>query len=211
MATYRQKTQWWAAYQCNTADLVSLNLNGRFPVRVQAPLTNATLALEKAMLGAGYPTPMGATGSYLCRQIAGTSLYSLHAFGVALDWDYPSNPHLRTTIEPGFGTDPRFKITEAQVNAVEQIVNAEGDSIWKWLGWSIGDTMHFEADVPPDRCEPVEEDGMPQEQWHQLIDALFAGRPDMFKGNPSYWKTLDSSSSEWADFWNAFVRAISLT
>ena len=52
--------------------------------------------------------------------------------------------------------------------------------------------------------------GMPRQQWEQLIDALFAGRPDEFVGDPDYWKTLDPDSPDWAtDFFPAFVRAIS--
>ena len=50
---------------------------------------------------------------------------------------------------------------------------------------------------------------MPQEQWHQLIDALFVGAPDEYTGDPNYWKEMDPSSPEWIDFWAAFVRVIS--
>lgn len=53
-------------------------------------------------------------------------------------------------------------------------------------------------------------DGMPTAQWHQLIDALFLGRPDEFTGDPEYWKNqVPTDSDEWADFWAAFVRVIS--
>ena len=44
---------------------------------------------------------------------------------------------------------------------------------------------------------------MPTEQWHQMIDALFA--TPFFNGDPNYWKTLDPDSPEWADFWRAYV------
>jgi hypothetical protein len=48
-----------------------------------------------------------------------------------------------------------------------------------------------------------------------MIDALFLGRPDIFKPpapvGPDYWKNMDPNSSEWVDFWNAFVKAISNT
>ena len=61
----------------------------------------------------------------------------------------------------------------------------------------------------------MKEAEMPQQQWHQMIDALFLGRPDMFKPpapvGPDYWKNLDPDSAEWKDFWNAFVKAISNT
>ncbi len=55
------------------------------------------------------------------------------------------------------------------------------------------------------------EELMPTEQWHQMIDALFEGRPDMFRGDPDYWKNLDPNDPQWkTHFFPAFVRAISL-
>ena len=57
---------------------------------------------------------------------------------------------------------------------------------------------------------PIQEEQMPTEQWHQMIDALFVGRPDEFRGDPNYWKNdVPEDSPEWVDFWNAFVRVIS--
>jgi len=50
---------------------------------------------------------------------------------------------------------------------------------------------------------------MPKEQWERMIDSLFAGRPDEFAGNASYWKELPVSSPGWDNFWAAFVRVIS--
>ena len=57
----------------------------------------------------------------------------------------------------------------------------------------------------------VDTDTMPIEQWYQMIDALFVGRPDEFQGDPEYWKhDVPTDSPEWEDFWSAFVQAISL-
>ena len=49
---------------------------------------------------------------------------------------------------------------------------------------------------------------MPTQQWHAMIDSLFEGRPDEFQGDPNYWKQLDPDSAEWRDFFAAFTRAI---
>lgn len=154
MATYRTKLDWWDTYRCNPTDLVSVTVLGRYPVKVQKPLQNATYALDAVLRATGYRNPTGPTGSYLCRKISGTDLWSLHAYGIAIDLDYSKNPHLHTPIARGFDIDPRFMITEHQVTAIESITNTNNDPIWKWLGWSIGDTMHFEADQPPHLCEP---------------------------------------------------------
>lgn len=55
-----------------------------------------------------------------------------------------------------------------------------------------------------------EEELMPKQQWDAMIEALFVGRPDMFQGDPNYWKQLDPDSPEWVDFFRAFVNAISI-
>ena len=209
MASHAQIEEWWAGRRCQGPH-VSLDLNGRYPVRLQPELEAAGVALSLAITDNGYKSPMGATGSYSCRTIGGSDTWSLHAYAVAIDWDYPSNPYLRgTRIERGFGTDPRFDLTEEQVDAVEAIKNQWGESIWRWLGWTIGDTMHVQVDVEPSRCQPYTtgEDDMPEQQWYQMIDALFIGS-DEFQGDPNYWKGLDPDSGEWQDFWAAFVRAI---
>lgn len=52
----------------------------------------------------------------------------------------------------------------------------------------------------------MEDDGMPQQQWHQMIDALFA--TPYFEGDPQYWKDLDPDSPEWVDFWRAYVEIL---
>jgi hypothetical protein len=212
VATYRAKLDWWAEYRCAPARMVPLNINGRYPVRVADVTVDAVYALEHAMLANGYRTPMGATGSYLCRNIGGTSLPSLHSFGIAIDWDYPSNPHLKQPIPRGFGTDPRFEITEAQVNAVEAIVNDQGDSIWKSLIWSIGDTMHFEIDVPPDRCQPAtpnpEEDDVDTPRWaSRLRNPLDFDRMAelgiITHVERDYWVTVDPNNPEMQDLRDA--------
>jgi hypothetical protein len=119
--------------------------------------------MGRALIASGYENPMDWTGSYNKRKIAGSEKWSWHSYGGAIDLDYggdnpdspdhpgsDKNPHLYTRIYPGFGTDPRFQITEAQVNAVTAIRTNNGKKVWRWLGWAIGDTMHFEPLCTPD-------------------------------------------------------------
>ena len=84
---------------------------------------------------------------------------------------------------------------------------AHGHHTRRKVDLRIGQCVDFDETIMALRSEM--EDGMPKQQWNQMIDALFAGRPDMFQGNPNYWKELDPESPEWNDFWAAFVRAIS--
>ncbi len=90
-------------------------------------------------------------------------------------------------------------------------------NIHKWCAtrgvtppWRYSDgTIVYHDDPEPENGPYNGEDIMPTEQWHQMIDALFLGRPDEFQGTADYWKNLDIDSPEWADFWAAFVRVIS--
>lgn len=60
------------------------------------------------------------------------------------------------------------------------------------------------------------EDGMPYAQFCNMVDSLFAGRPDMFKGDPSYfYRTVadggiydDPDARDWVNFWSSFTKAI---
>lgn len=151
MAFTAKVREWWAPFRCDGANFTKVNFLGTYPVTTQVRLVPAVEAMEQALRLTGYPEPAWPTGSYNCRKIAGTDAYSLHAFAIALDVDYDANPHLRQRIRPGFGTDPRFRITEEQVRAVEAIRNIQGEQMWRWLGWAIGDTMHFQINVPPSR------------------------------------------------------------
>ena len=212
MATHAQIEAWWAEYRCNTDDLVYLDLNGRYPVKVQDVLEAATLALSDAIMETGYRTPMGPTGSYHCRKIGGSDTWSLHAYGVAIDWDYGENPYDKGGTPPseGFVTDPRFMLTEANVDAVEGIRNEYGESIWRWLGWSISDFMHFQVNVPPDRCEPYQEDDpmMTTEEWAKTLrnpldfDKM-AEKGVITETERDYWVTVPVTSPEMQDLRNA--------
>ncbi len=181
MAPHAQKLEWWGDRICGTGR-IDVTFMGRSPVRIQPEMVNAVKALENAFLTNGYQLPIGVTGSYACRKIGGSETWSLHAIPIAIDVDYANNPYLRgDPVERGFGTDTRFLITEEQVDAVEAIVNEDGDSIWKWLGWSLGDTMHFEIDVPPEKCEPVALDPIAcipdwaKSYWQPYVDAVWPG------------------------------------
>jgi len=193
MAPHEQKLEWWGDRICGTGR-IDVTFMGRSPVRIQPEMVNAVKALEAALLDNGYQMPIGVTGSYSCRKIAGTDTWSLHAVPIAIDVDYSNNPYLRgEPIQRGYVSDMRFLITEAQVDAVEAIVNEDGVPIWKWLGWSIGDTMHFEIDVPPEGCEPADPGPLPRcvpdwydyaVYWKPYIDTVWSG------GAPDECKTL---------------------
>lgn len=165
--TTRMQELGWEDHLGRTNTLVALTLLGRAPIKVQAELVEAVSAMEFTLIHHGYENPCDWIGSYYYRTISGLpNVWSDHALGAAIDLDYggdvdgdgdptiDKNPHLHRKIVPGdagFGVE--FQLLEAQVNAIERITNTHGEQIWLWKGWSIGDTMHFGADVAPDRCE----------------------------------------------------------
>jgi len=150
----------WVPYIGKEDSLVSLTVFGRSPVKVQDFWVPAVEAFATVMDAQSYENPCDWIGSYYKRVIYGTNWWSWHATGGALDWDYgprtpegvviDHNPHLHRPIVPG---DPAFGTTiqllEHQVVAVEAIRTNNGKRVWRWLGHSIGDSMHFEPACSP--------------------------------------------------------------
>lgn len=142
-------------------------LLGRYPIKLQPELDDAFNAFHNVLIAVGYENPCDYVGSYHYRAITGTDgLASTHAYATAIDHDYggdtdgdgdptvDNNPHIHRIIRPG---DPGFgvvwQILEWQVEKLEAIENTHGEQMWKWLGWPIGDTMHWQIDVAKDRVE----------------------------------------------------------
>ncbi len=148
---------------------------GRSPVYAQRPEWVA--ALEAAHLGSGYyPTPGGYIGSRrLCPDgIGGDECQpdgdgcSLHNYGIAWDVEYNYNPHFDRPLNEQQLDElylaGRTKYCSAIVRQIENVRNTHGQRLFRWLGWSIGDTMHWEIDVPPNASEvdwsTIPEDGV---------------------------------------------------
>lgn len=213
-----------------SAKLVSLEVLGRKPCRFDPRIVDAVKALESALIVTGYENPCDFIGTWNYRVVGGTDQLSRHAYALAIDVDYggdnPASPW-----HPGIDRNPHLKrpivasdwgktiqILEHQVRAVESIRTNSGVQVWRWLGWSIGDSMHFDINCSPEDIASGirEEDGMPYEQFKNMVISLFKGRPDMFKGDPSYfYKNLpdgiynDPQNIDWTNFWRSFTDAIS--
>jgi hypothetical protein len=156
---------WWAGYRClnflSSNLRIDISLFERNAGYCAEPMYDGFMALEMALKTTGYEEvrsvwvprncPTGIAGADCEKDGDGCTL---HNYGVAVDIDpfgY-GNPHF---LKP-FNDDWDFsdcKITRAQVLAVESIKNTQGEQFFRWLGWAIGDTMHFEGQVRPTRCE----------------------------------------------------------
>lgn len=202
---YRMARLGWTEHLGRTETLRTIEILGRSPVRVQEELVDVFTAFDQVLKVTGYENPCDYIGSYFYRTIGKKPIddpnatWSTHAYGTAIDHDYgyatadrevDKNPYIRRPIVPGddgFGVE--WQILEHQVRAIEAIKNHRGDSILLWLGWGIGDTMHWQVNVRPentavDWSTVMEDEGMCP--WNVCRDEHFfpelSWAPDMPTG-----------------------------
>ena len=85
------------------------------------------------------------TSAFNCRFVGGTSRWSMHAFGEAIDVNPVENPYIRgSTVSPPAGRDYLDRSRERPGMAVVDgvLVRAFAAAGWKW-GASFGDYQHF--------------------------------------------------------------------
>ncbi len=102
------------------------------------------MTLAAVMEAHGYYIRPADTGAYNCRKIAGTDVWSNHAYGAAVDVNWQSNPrasHLITDMPP------------AMIRAIEAIETVDGIQVFRWGGRysNSPDAMHFEVMVTPEQ------------------------------------------------------------
>jgi hypothetical protein len=88
-----QQRGWGAA--C-TARLARVALPGGAAVSVDSRLAELVLLIMKANERDGYRYRAVDTGAYNCRYIGGTTVWSWHAWGIAIDQNWQSNPYTAT-------------------------------------------------------------------------------------------------------------------
>lgn len=145
MASSSQLRSWWAADKCKPARLVRVSLLGRTrPVAARS--VEAWDAWSRVLEAKGYDAV--SVGTYNCRPIGGSSRYSLHSYGIAVDVDpYALGNPFRT---PTGSVWAITKFTPRQIGAVEAIRSNNGAKVWAWGGrWRKADTMHFQVNCAP--------------------------------------------------------------
>lgn len=209
----------WVPYLGAAAMLESVTLLGRYPVKVQPFWVPAVRAMEAALIDTEYENPCDWIGSYKKRAIAGTDYWSWHSYGGAIDLDYggdnpdspdhpliDKNPHLHRRIypgDPGFGVE--FQLLEHQVRAIESIRTGNGKRVWRWLGWSIGDTMHFEPNCTPNDAATgiiYQGEDMTFTTWANGMFDLFDDTEILQLGVLGYWQPAPGMTvEEGATYW----------
>jgi hypothetical protein len=125
-----------------TPPFARYTLHGGGVVTVDVLVVDALKALNAVLIDWDYRTRRADTGAYNCRQITGGTNYSLHAYGIAVDLNWSTNPYGRTLV-----TDMPIGMIEA----IEGIRTAGGVQVWRWGGRYSNnkDAMHFEVVASP--------------------------------------------------------------
>ena len=187
MASTHNVRKWYEAYRCHPGVERESGFFGRHPVYEQKVSHDAVTALEMAHPGSGYvPENDGWIGSKRnCpRGLAGALCQedgrgcSIHNYCLAYDIEYNYNRWIRAKVIVGDFDEDWFpwvcKYTLAQVRAIEGIKNIFGEQMWLWLGWLIGDFMHWQINVPPERLE-VDWNTVP---GYEVDDGMTTTEPD---------------------------------
>ena len=125
-----------------TPPFARYTLHGGGVVTVDVLVVDALKALNAVLIDWDYRTRRSDTGAYNCRTITGGRSYSLHAYGIAVDLNWNTNPYGRTLV-----TDMAIGMIEA----IEGIRTAGGVQVWRWGGRYSNnkDAMHFEVVASP--------------------------------------------------------------
>lgn len=157
----------WKRYECQASQMVVVPF-GDDRIRVAPPTAEAWQALATVMIAHGYVIRLADTDSYNCRKITGGTGRSLHAYGIALDVNWTTNPYR----DHAGSRAPRFSpratqqeraidvkqnvadtdMTPEMIGDITAIATKAGQKVFEWGGnWrSAKDAMHFEIDLSPD-------------------------------------------------------------
>jgi D-alanyl-D-alanine carboxypeptidase len=140
-ASTSQMRSWWSP-ACNSGGMDTISF-GDWGARITVDSDTIPIwrAIEAIFKKYHYGIRRSDTGAYNCRQITGGSGYSLHAYGIAVDINWQSNPYSSRLI------------TNFPAGAIREIeaLRAAGQPVIRWGGRysSYKDAMHFEVIVPP--------------------------------------------------------------
>ena len=112
--------------------------DAKFPIRLLRPVS-AYRGSDDASMDADN------TSGFNCRFVGGTSRWSMHAYGEAIDVNPVENPFIRgSTVSPAAGRAYLDRTTYRKGMAVRGgvLVRAFAAAGWKW-GASFGDYQHF--------------------------------------------------------------------
>ncbi|MHA7773825.1 peptidoglycan-binding protein [Roseibium sp. M-1] len=157
----------WKKYECNRELMRQISFGPEI-IWVAPEGVEAWQALYSVMEAHGYHVRIEDTDSYNCRNIKGTDKRSLHAFGIALDVNWKTNPwrdHSGNREVKFSGKDTQDEragdvklgradtdMTPAMIGAIRAIRTNTGKPVFVWGGdWNtVKDSMHFELALTPE-------------------------------------------------------------
>ncbi len=143
LTTAELRTAW--APPCDPSTMVAVELVQGVSVECHASAATAVRALGRVLEAHGYAVRAGDTGAYNCRQITGGTGHSLHAFGIAIDINWNTNPYRADNV---LVTD----MPRAMVRSAQRIRSGNGVQVWGWGGnyRRLKDPMHYEIVCTPE-------------------------------------------------------------
>jgi len=142
LTTSQLRTAWSPA--CDTSKFVVVTLPAGNGAKVTIDSRGASYfrRVHDIMYAWNWDPPQGTTGAYNCRQITGGTGYSLHAYGIAGDYDWDNNPYGSTLIT---------NMPTGMVDEISAIRTVNGDNVFRWGGTYSGnkDAMHYELIASP--------------------------------------------------------------
>lgn len=132
----------WAP-ACKPANLVRVPLHGDGAINIDRRCIEAFTALNTILRLHNYRTRKADTGAYNCRRITGGAGYSLHAYGIAADINWQTNPYTSGRI--------RTDMPAAMVADIKKIRTRNGRPVFRWGGdyKTVKDAMHYEVVCSP--------------------------------------------------------------
>jgi hypothetical protein len=134
VASTSEKRLWWADWRCNPLKMTAVTFPGSerdWNLPVADAAVPAFQLFASLMRKHDYLFREVSGGTYNCRYIGGTTQWSLHAYGIAIDL----NPSVNK-----FGTTQH----DYPQGFIEDVL---ATGLFKWL--HSFDPMHWEIDVPP--------------------------------------------------------------
>lgn len=140
MTTTAQLRKLWSPV-CK-GPFVKIEFHGEGVASVKASAAPAFRALNAVFVAHDYQTRKEDTGGYNCRQITGGTGYSLHAYGIAVDVNWKTNP---------YGSRVVTDMPDAMIKDIEALRTNSGHVVFRWGGRYSGnkDCMHFEIVCTP--------------------------------------------------------------
>ncbi len=128
----------WAPACERRLEIMTLHSGAR--VTIAAEAAEAFRALDTVMHAFGYAPRAGDTGGFNCRPITGGKAFSLHAYGIAVDINWNSNPYRADNV---LVTD----MPATMVSAIKAIRTTGGAAVFRWGGdyRTVKDAMHYEV------------------------------------------------------------------